>query len=85
MDSQEKETNPVCEYIIDCAFYIKSAKTLPDEGEEVKSAYCFGDYPKCSRLLVRQAIGVENVPDDMRPDDNEMAEQILEKAGNSNN
>ena len=67
-----------CECIAVCPFFNDKMKEKPGMAEMYKKKYCLGEHKnECARYIVRGAIGKENVPIDLYPNQHESAKQII--------
>jgi hypothetical protein len=69
-----------CEFLKGCIFFNDKMATKPATAELFKTIYCRGDFARCARYLVVKAIGREQVPKDLYPNDAERAEKIIAEA-----
>lgn len=67
-----------CEKIQGCLFFNDKLSSMPALAETIKERYCKGDYSKCARYIVCNAIGKERVPEDLFPAMLSRAKQIVE-------
>ncbi len=66
-----------CPKLSDCPFFNFQLKDMPTTADTLKSIFCKKDYKKCARYIVSSAIGKENVPDDLFPNDEDRVDAIL--------
>jgi hypothetical protein len=46
----------------------------------VKKEYCTDNFQACARYMVLQSVGGDFVPNDLQPDQEERAKEIIEEA-----
>ena len=66
-----------CELIETCPFFNDKIKTADINIDELKEKYCKNNSLNCARYMIVQALGRENVPDDLLPDQKTTAYQII--------
>jgi hypothetical protein len=64
-----------CEFLKTCAFFNNKMSGMPMVSQILKDRHCLDDRFSCARYQVAQARGP--VPDDLYPDDNDRASQII--------
>jgi hypothetical protein len=71
-----------CECLAQCPFFNDRMKERPAMAQLYKNRFCLGgENEKCARYMIRKALGKENVPADMFPNQTERAAQIISAAG----
>jgi hypothetical protein len=66
-----------CEYLNTCLFLKDTLEGMPACSDLYKRTYCKGGYQTCARFVVLQAIGRENVPGDLLPNDSARAQELV--------
>ncbi|PKQ15346.1 MAG: hypothetical protein CVT67_09930 [Actinobacteria bacterium HGW-Actinobacteria-7] len=66
-----------CELIEKCIFFNDKMSDMPTMADLYKKRYCRTDSSACARFGVFRALGRENVPADLYPNDAERAAAIL--------
>ena len=66
-----------CECLAKCPFFNDRMENMPGMADLYKQNYCHKDYAQCARYRVFKALGRENVPPDLFPNDAEGADAIL--------
>lgn len=66
-----------CELLKGCIFFNDKMKNMPGTANILKAQYCQSDNNKCARYMVFQALGRENVPRDLFPQQVDRAKQII--------
>ncbi len=66
-----------CPSIQACPFFNDKMKGMPSTAEMYKKKYCHTDYVNCARFMVSKAIGKENVPIDLFPNQTDRVKQII--------
>ncbi len=66
-----------CELTEKCIFFNDRMAEMPAMADIYKDRYCMKDSNTCSRYQVFKALGRENVPADLYPNDSEGAARIL--------
>ncbi len=61
-----------------CIFFNTVPQGAPGPAEQLRDAYCTGNYAACARLLVYRSRGRYKVPDYLAPDDIQEACKILD-------
>ena len=61
-----------------CIFFNDKMSDMPSMSVIYKQRYCKGDWETCARYRVFQAVGRENVPTDLYPNDAERVAGIVE-------
>ena len=56
-----------CKYMEKCIFYNDKMKDKPSAVAVFKKMYCLTDSTQCARYMVAEALGRENVPTDLYP------------------
>jgi len=68
-----------CERLAKCPFYQNKMPIESGLGSLYRKKYCEGDKTKCARYLVVTKLGAEYVPDDLYPNMDKRAEEIVAK------
>ncbi len=68
-----------CPSIESCPFFNDKMADMPAVTDNIKREYCNGDYTKCARYIVAQALGKENVPADLFPMNADRANELVAK------
>jgi hypothetical protein len=68
-----------CELIGGCIFFNNQMANMPGTVEMYKMTYCRGTHAECARYLVFKAVGRENVPKDLFPNQKERVQRIIGK------
>ena len=68
-----------CEHIAGCLFFNDKMADKPATADMLKQRFCLGDKSGCARYMVRTALGKENVPVDMYPNQKEKALILIGK------
>lgn len=71
-----------CELVETCIFFNDQMASMPSTSAVYKKIFCEGDFDTCSRYMIFKAIGRENVPKDLFPNQSERAKSIIAKHGN---
>ncbi len=66
-----------CEFIAGCPFFKGEMAGKDDQIEALKDNYCRSNSLHCSRYLVASAVGKENMPGDLFPDEKERAYLVI--------
>ena len=66
-----------CELIAGCIFFNDKMSEFPVTAERMKRDYCKGDNSSCARYRVFKALGRQNVPKDLFPNDTDRANKML--------
>ena len=66
-----------CECLAGCVFFNDKMKNMPTMANQYKEKYCRGDNSKCARFMVFKALGRENVPTTLFPNQVDAAQKIL--------
>ena len=69
---------PDCECLAACPFFNDKMADMPSMAGIYKNKYCKGDFLSCARHMVFEALGKENVPKDMFPNQLNRAQKLLE-------
>lgn len=69
-----------CECLPTCPFFNDNMKGFENIKEMLKKRLCKGDNTNCARYLVFKALGKQNVPLDLFPNQVERAELIVAQA-----
>lgn len=68
-----------CPNINSCPFFNDRLKDMPSMSNIYKRNYCKKEYEKCARFKVANAIGKENVPLDLFPNQEEKSKKIIKE------
>ena len=66
-----------CELLEKCVFFNDKMANMPSTAEVIKMRYCREDNSGCARYMVYKALGRGKVPQDLFPNNTEMAKQII--------
>lgn len=66
-----------CKYLGACPFFNDQMPTIPLAVDLYKANFCKGNVDGCARYVVREALGKDGVPDDLYPNEMELAQAIL--------
>jgi hypothetical protein len=66
-----------CVCVAGCIFFNDKMANMPSMADIYKERYCKGDSTQCARYVVFKALGRENVPGDLYPNDLDRAEKLL--------
>jgi hypothetical protein len=66
-----------CELTATCIFFNDQMLNMPSTGAVYKKIYCQQDFENCARYVVFKAIGRENVPKDLFPNQGDRANKII--------
>lgn len=66
-----------CECLPTCPFFNEYMADMPASTNLMKSVYCRGDNSRCARYMVLRALGKDNVPMTLFPNDAEEAEKFI--------
>ncbi len=66
-----------CVLIETCIFFNDRMAQMPSMASLYKERYCKGDSGQCARYLVFDALGRENVPTDLYPNDVDRARALV--------
>lgn len=68
-----------CECLSGCRFFNDKMANMPSISEMFKKSYCKGDNSKCARYVVFKALGRPKVPENLFPNQLDIAEHIIAK------
>lgn len=68
---------PECECLPKCIFFHDKMQDKPLTAEMMKKRLCLNEFELCARYRVFKALGRENVPGDLYPNQNERADEML--------
>ncbi len=71
---------PECQCVSKCPFFLDKMEEMPALANMMKTRYCHGEHLKCARWTVRTALGAENVPKDLYPNQMERAQQLISRS-----
>ena len=66
-----------CELTETCIFFNDQMANMPSTAAVYKKIYCGQDYDKCGRYMIYKAIGRENVPKDLFPNQSDRAKEVI--------
>lgn len=66
-----------CEFLESCPFFKGTLLNMPAMASYFKSEYCQRNFTACARYMVRQALGKEQIPPDLYPDETNRAERLI--------
>jgi hypothetical protein len=66
-----------CEMIEKCIFFNDQMANMPSTSAVYKKIFCQQDWSTCGRYLVFKAVGRENVPKDLFPNQSDRAAEII--------
>jgi len=66
-----------CELLKTCIFFNDKMADMPAVADLMKKRYCESDFQACARMKVVKALGRENVPTDMFPNQDDYAQQVI--------
>ena len=66
-----------CENLLGCPFFNDAIPHMPITAHYLKSIYCMDKPQTCARYIVRQALGKDQVPLDLFPEELTKAEMII--------
>lgn len=66
-----------CELTETCIFFNDQMANMPSTASVYKKIYCESDWQTCGRYMIFKAIGRENVPKDLFPNQAERAAAII--------
>lgn len=66
-----------CECVSRCTLFDERMADMPATAELFKNRYCRSDHLTCARYVVFKALGLERVPPDLFPNNEERAKKIL--------
>ena len=66
-----------CELTATCIFFNDQMANMPSTAAVYKKLYCEKDFENCGRYQVFKAIGRENVPKDLFPNQGDRAKEII--------
>ncbi len=68
-----------CKMLEKCIFFNDKMQNMPAVADIYKQNYCRGDFSKCARFMVAEALGKEKVPSILFPNQVELASEIIRK------
>lgn len=77
MTDKQEISEEICENIVSCQFFVSCSETSEEKCDELKEQYCFGDFTKCARRKLKQQVGKENVPSELKPNQHGIAKDVL--------
>ena len=66
-----------CDYTKTCVFFNELMADMPSSVAAYKKRYCQGDFQRCARYMAREALGVDAVPLNLFPNQQERMAKIL--------
>lgn len=66
-----------CECLDGCPFFNDKMDNMPGLSNMYKRSYCKGDYASCARFMVFKSLGKAKVPEDMFPNQQDRAKELL--------
>jgi hypothetical protein len=66
-----------CALIETCIFFNDKMANMPSMAKMYKERYCIEDHMSCARFQVFEAIGRENVPKDLYPNEQDRVALII--------
>lgn len=66
-----------CDCLPGCPFFHDRMKDMPSLSRLWKKEYCQGDFVRCARHMVKEALGSQAVPDNLFPNMIEKAREII--------
>ena len=74
----EKEIKTMdCDCLPGCPFFHDRMETKPVLAELYKKNYCRGDFNSCARHMIKEALGKEEVPSNLFPNEHDKARALL--------
>lgn len=70
---------PDCELLSNCIFFNDRMAEMPSTSNIIKFMYCNDNFTGCARYIVRKSAGSAAVPQDLFPNQNDRAKEILAK------
>ncbi len=68
-----------CKMLEKCIFFNDKMQNMPAVADIYKQNYFRGDFSKCARFMVAEALGKEKVPSTLFPNQVELASEIIRK------
>ena len=75
------ESGGVCNRLEACPFYNRVLPDMPHMADRLMARYCHDDWMGCARKRAATAVGPENVPLDLFPNDEPKLLRLLAEAG----
>lgn len=66
-----------CELTETCIFFNDQMASMPSTAAVYKKIFCEQDFANCGRYMIFKAIGRENVPKDLFPNQGDRAQAII--------
>ena len=66
-----------CDCLPGCPFFHDRMANMPALANIMKKKYCQGDFMACARHLVKEAMGKENVPGNLFPNQQDIANGLI--------
>lgn len=66
-----------CELTATCIFFNDQMAGMPSTAAVYKKMYCENEFGNCGRYMIFKAIGRENVPKDLFPNQEDRAKAII--------
>jgi len=70
-----------CELTETCVFFNDQMASMPSTAAVYKKIFCGGEFDTCGRYLIFKALGREDVPKDLFPNQSERAKTIISAHG----
>jgi hypothetical protein len=80
LQNGETEAMADCVCLPKCLFFNDKMARMPTTAEHMKQRFCLGDPTSCARYKIFLALGREQVPPDLYPNNVQRAETILAAA-----
>ncbi|MCE1247924.1 MAG: hypothetical protein LWY06_14875 [Firmicutes bacterium] len=74
-----------CEALAGCPFFNDKMAVKTILSGFFKKKYCLGSNNECARFMVRQALGKDNVPPDLFPNQTDEAELLIQSNAKAQN
>jgi hypothetical protein len=68
-----------CELTATCIFFNDQMAGMPSTAAVYKKMHCENDFDACGRYMIFKAIGRENVPKDLFPNQGDRARDVIKK------
>ena len=66
-----------CELLQTCIFFNDKMANIPSTAEIFKMKYCHGDNAECARYMVFRKLGRPKVPQDLYPNQVDVAKSVI--------
>ncbi len=67
----------LCKYAATCPVFTTALGPLPHIGLRYRRTYCRGGWDECARALLADAVGRENVPPTLLPNEREQILKVM--------